>query len=183
MFSIILLGALLPFVLGQQMDPAKVCLPDTVQFISFNLDKDEGGVGAIDFKRQLLGSVTPTRTIVQDLAAKKAYVTEPDGSCQASDIADDAVLTQCLPARAVYVAEASWGFGPNALTEDGWQLPFNGGTLKLLITKQPDQPRYIMLSRFEDCKGEASSSFYINPTLNITQPGILDIPTNCTAVL
>lgn len=57
-----------------------------------------------------------------------------------------------VSANAVWVGEANWGFGPNLLPEDGWEVPYNGGKIRILVTKQPGQPRYIMLSKFIECK-------------------------------
>uniref|UniRef100_A0A2C9M1D3 Uncharacterized protein n=1 Tax=Biomphalaria glabrata TaxID=6526 RepID=A0A2C9M1D3_BIOGL len=183
MFLIALVAALIACTYGQtaiEKDPTKVCFPDTLQFVTFNLNTDEAGVEAVDFRKNMLGKITPTKTYVQDFNARKTYIVSTDGSCQTFDIPDDGIYPQCLPANAVWVGEANWGFGPNLLPEDGWEVPYNGGKIRILVTKQPGQPRYIMLSKFIECNGNYTVTMYLNPSVTITQANIFDIPKTCT---
>ncbi|KAH9505518.1 hypothetical protein Btru_057490 [Bulinus truncatus] len=183
MFLLAALIVLVGSCLGQtdqDRDPTKVCMPDTLQFLTFNLNKDEGGIEAIDFKKNLLGSITPSGTLVQDFNSKKSYITDASGNCQVFDIPEDGIFTQCLPARAKWVGEANWGFGPNLLPEDGYELTYMGGTLRILVTKQPGQPRYIMMSKFIECNGNSTVTIYLNPSVTITQANIFDIPKVCS---
>ncbi|KAK0050634.1 hypothetical protein Bpfe_019971 [Biomphalaria pfeifferi] len=184
MLPLALIAVLLSCTYGQtaiEKDPTKVCFPDTLQFVTFNLNTDEGGIEAVDFKRNLLGSVTPSRTLVQDYNARKTYLLSADGNCQVFDIPEDTIFTKCLPARAVFVGEANWGFGPNLLPEDGWQFSYNGGELRVLVTKQPGQPRYIMMSKFVEANGNYTVTMYLNPSVTITQANIFDVPKQCAS--
>lgn len=45
------------------------------------------------------------------------------------------------------------GFGPERVPAEAWFLSsYNGGTLKLAFSKQPNQPSYPVLSKFVDSK-------------------------------
>ncbi|CAL1544625.1 unnamed protein product [Lymnaea stagnalis] len=179
MLAFLAITVLLPFLASCAKDPTTVCLPDKLQFATFNLNTDVAGVGVIDFTKKIMAMSNPNSTIVQDLAARKIYFKDGKGNCRSIPMPADDVLPQCLPANAVYLGDAAWGFGPNALTEEAWEIPFNGGIMRLLLTNQPGQPRYVMLSKTIDAQGHAETSIYLNPTETITQTNLLTIPDPC----
>ncbi|XP_059176664.1 uncharacterized protein LOC131956255 [Physella acuta] len=177
----ILLAVLLPLVMSAS-DPTKVCMPDKLEFDSFNLDTEEGAHISVDFTQNMMVLAYPNRTEVEDFDDLKIYTIYNTGKCEFINLPSDAVFPQCLPANAVFLGEASFGFGPHHLDDEAWLIPFAGGTLQLIYSKQFNQPQYVFVSKYTDASGKHESTVYPNPTLGISKPEVFQIPGNCSPV-
>ncbi|XP_059142627.1 uncharacterized protein LOC131930233 [Physella acuta] len=179
MLASVLALAFLPLVLSQA-DPTKVCMPDTIEFITVDLVTDQIAVVSIDFTKKLLSSVSPNRTVVDDIANSKSYVIDATGNCQSYDAPLSALYPQCLPATAQLEDNIYIGFGPERLQAEAWFInPYSGGTLRLAFSKQPNQPSYPVLSKFVDSNGDVFTTFYVNPNTTISNPDSFKIPDPC----
>ncbi|CAL1544624.1 unnamed protein product [Lymnaea stagnalis] len=178
MLLVLLTAVILPFVVCDP-DSSKVCLPDKIQFNTYSIETDVNAVVAIDYTRKLLGTRSTNNSVVDDLATGKSYVTDASGSCQQYLLPLDKLYPQCLPAGASFGGDIYIGFGPNRVPAEAWESPYNGGILRMAFSNQPGQPRYPILAKFIDGKGDRFTTFYFNPNETISAANIFDIPDPC----
>ncbi|CAL1544628.1 unnamed protein product [Lymnaea stagnalis] len=178
MFSSVLALALLPLVWGAA-DPTKVCLPDVFQVLEYNIETGERVQIAVDFKQNLLTSVSPNVTIVDDYEKLRTYTIDATGNCQYVSLSPEEVYPQCLPATSTYVGELFIGSGPSRVPAEAWDIPFKGVTMRVAYSNQPGEPRYPFMARLVDDQGLAHSSLYFDQSQNITVPNPFKIPDPC----